>query len=488
MCCDLRSTMAGRGSTLTATELTRRPVPMDRCWSVPFASALSAFLLVLNSSCYGFLYVLFMKKYGINHAEAAWPASALVIAGSSVCLVVSALQDRLSVFHITLVGGLLASLGLIASTFTPTIAWMTFTFGVLHGAGIGTALLGFSLYILLYFDKYSGTAFAVMWVFRAVSGMAGTQLLWHLANAYGVEGCLLITGGLLLHVVPFTMLIKSPSPTRLFWCASAKHREKNTYNPVAQNLSSKANQVTSTCSQVLPDTPSSTHHPSPPTSSFASVIASMRTWSFYVALFYSAMCEYLFVTFNATVVAYGVDKGCSLVDSKQLVTYNSMGLLVGRVVIPFTTEKLRYRHCPGVVASFLAAAICFIVLTQVSTYAGLVAAATAMGVAQGYVLCMKSVIVADFVGLECFTFCCGVGGILSIPLWLSGPSIIGFFRDKNGSYDYLYAMLAILCLLHAILLGLLTWRKAICRRQRLDSPFLKEGVSELQDLKKTSMV
>nr|XP_037268637.1 uncharacterized protein LOC119159955 [Rhipicephalus microplus] len=242
---------------------------------------------------------------------------------------------------------------------------MTFTFGVLHGAGIGTALLGFSLYILLYFDKYSGTAFAVMWVFRAVSGMAGTQLLWHLANAYGIEGCLLITGGLLLHVVPFTMLIKYPRPTRLSWCASAKHREKNTYNPVAQSLSSKANQVTSTCSHVLPDTLSPTHHPSPPTSSFASVIASMRTWSFYVALFYSAMCEYLFVTFNATVVAYGVDKGCSLVDSKQLVTYNSMGLLVGRVVIPFTTEKLRYRHCPGVVASFLAAAICFVVLTQV---------------------------------------------------------------------------------------------------------------------------
>ncbi|KAL1486048.1 hypothetical protein MTO96_009421 [Rhipicephalus appendiculatus] len=82
----LRSEMAVRGSPMSATELARRPLPMDRCWSVPFASALSAFLLVLNSSCYGFLYVLFMKKYGINHAEAAWPASALVIAGSSVCM------------------------------------------------------------------------------------------------------------------------------------------------------------------------------------------------------------------------------------------------------------------------------------------------------------------------------------------------------------------------------------------------------------------
>ncbi|KAL1486047.1 hypothetical protein MTO96_009420 [Rhipicephalus appendiculatus] len=217
-------------------------------------------------------------------------------------------------------------------------------------------------------------------------------------------------------------------------------------------------------------------------------MASMRTWPFYAAVFYSAMCEYLFVTFNATVVAYGVDKGCSLTDSKQLVTYNSVGLLVGRVVIPFATEKLRYRHCPGVVASFLVAGICFVVLTQVSTYAGLVTTASVMGVAQGYVLCMKSVIVADHVGLECFTFCCGVGGLLSIPLWLSGPSIIGFFRDKKGSYDYLYVMLAILCLIHAVLLGLLSWREVVRRRQRLEQQFHEVDMPELQDLKEPCRV
>nr|XP_054923385.1 monocarboxylate transporter 6-like isoform X1 [Dermacentor andersoni] len=176
------SKMTLRGSPSTPLDLAGRPVPMDRCWSVPLASALSAFLLVMNSSCYGFLYVLFMKKYGISHAEAAWPSSALVIAGSSVRIVVSQLQDKVSVYHITLVGGLLASLGLVASAFTPDIVWMSVTFGVLHGAGIGTALLGFSLYILLYFEKYSGTAFAIMWIARATSGMAGTPLLWHLAN------------------------------------------------------------------------------------------------------------------------------------------------------------------------------------------------------------------------------------------------------------------------------------------------------------------
>ncbi|KAH6934427.1 hypothetical protein HPB50_024187 [Hyalomma asiaticum] len=452
-------------------DLDRRRLPMDRCWSVPLAAAFSAFLLVMNSSCYGFLYVLFMEKYGVSHAEAAWPSSALVIAGSTVCVAVSAVQDKLSVYHITLVGGILASLGLVASAFAPNIAWMTFTFGVLHGAGIGTALMGFSLYILLYFDKYKATAFAVMWVFRAASGMTGTQILWHLTNNYGLQGCLLVTGGVLFNVVPFTRLIKSPSATRIHFGAFTKGRDLNTYNAVVQNHSSETVQPSSQHPQDVAMVSSRRDHQFVTTRSFASAVSGMRTWPFYVAVFYSAMCDYLFVTFNATVVAYGVDKGCTLEDSKQVIIYNSIGLVVGRVVISFATDKVSSWRCPAAVASFLASAICFLMLTRVSTYAGLVATASVMGVAQGYLLCVKSVIVSDHVGLECFTFCYGVAGLLSIPLWLSGPSIIGFFRDKNGSYDYLYIVLATLCLVHAALLGLLAWREAMQRRHQRQQRF-----------------
>ncbi|KAH6934425.1 hypothetical protein HPB50_024185 [Hyalomma asiaticum] len=454
---------------------------MDRCWSVPLSAALSAFLLVMNSSCYGFLYVLFMKKYEVNHASAAWPSSALVIAGSS--LAVSVVQDRLSLYHITLLGGFLASLGLVASAFAPNIAWMTFTFGVLHGAGIGTALLALSMYILVYFKRYSGTAFAIMWLSRAVSGMAGTQLLWYLANAYGVEGCLLITGGLLLHVVPFTMFIKSPSPIGLRLCAFTLRRREKTYTPVPHTLK-KGGQLALPHSDELPEKLPPTQRPLATASSFASIMSSLRCWPFYAVLCYSAMTDYIFVTFSSTVVAYGVDKGCALKDSKQLVTYNSMGLLVGRLVIPFATDKLSSRRCPAAVACFLVAAICFAVLTQISAYAALATTASVMGVAQGYLLCIRSVIVADHVGLECFTFCCGVGGLLSVPLWLSGPSIIGFFRDKNGSYDYFYFMLAALCLFHAVLLASLAWREVVRGRQRMH----EEPTSELQHMKEPCTV
>lgn len=475
--------MAVRGSLMTAPDLARRPLPMDRCWSVPLSAALSGFLLVMNSSCYGFLYVLFMKKYEVNHASAAWPSSALVIAGSCVCIAVSAVQDNLSLYHITLLGGLLASLGLVASSFAPNIAWMTFTFGVLHGAGIGTALLGLSMYILVYFKRYSGTAFAIMWLCRAVSGMAGTQILWYLANAYGVEGCLLITGGLLLNVVPFTMFIKYPSPIRLrLWSLNLRRREK-TYTPVP-HIPKKDGQLALPHSNELREKLPPTERPLATTSSFASIMSSLRCWPFYVVLCYSAMTDYIFVTFSSTVVAYGVDKGCPLKDSKQLVTYNSVGLLVGRLVIPFATDKLSSHRCPAAVACFLAAAICFAVLTQISAYPGLAATACVMGVAQGYVLCMKSVIVADHVGLECFTFCCGVGGLLSVPLWLSGPSVIGFFRDKNGSYDYFYFMLAALCLFHAVLLASLAWREVVRGGQRMH----EEATTELHQMKEPCTV
>nr|XP_054923386.1 monocarboxylate transporter 10-like isoform X2 [Dermacentor andersoni] len=282
------------------------------------------------------------------------------------------------------------------------------------------------------------------------------------------------------------MLIKSPSPTRIPFCAFTRSREDKAYNPDAHSLLSKAKQRLNS-ENVLKALPI-INRKLASTTSFAIAMASMRTWPFYVAVFYSAMSDYLFVTFNATVVAYGVDKGCTLEDSKQVVIFNSVGLLIGRVVIPVATDKVRSCRCPAAVASFLAATICFVVVTQVSTYAGLVAVASIMGVAQGYVLCIKSVIVSDHVGLECFTFCCGVGGLLSVPLWLTGPSIIGFFRDKNGSYDFLYVMLAVLCFVQAVLLGLLTWREAMQRREPRGQRFCEVVMSELQHIKEPCVV
>ncbi|XP_077507938.1 monocarboxylate transporter 13-like [Amblyomma americanum] len=446
---------------------------IDNCWGVPIVAAFSAFLLVMASSSYGYFYVLFMKKYAISHEQAAWPASALVIAGSCTCLVVSQIQYKVSLYHITLAGGILASIGITASAFAPNIIWMTVTFGVLYGAGIGTALLGLSLYILAYFEKYSGTAFAIMWVSRAASGMAATPLLWYLTANYGVEGCLLITGGLMIHVLPLVMLIKSPRP----FCVSVRTLRKKRCKPSHVTLEQPPDVTTPSfpmCAEMKK------------TNAMADALASFRKIPFYPLVFYCITSEYIFITFTATVVAYAEDKGFQLVSGKQTLVYNAMGLLVGRVVIPFACDKIVHSRCPVAVASFMAAGACFLSLPHASTFGGLAAVATVMGVGQGYILCIKSVIISDYMHVTGLSFCAGVGGLLSIPLWMSGPSIIGFFRDTKGSYDHLYYMLAALSVVTAVQLAFIVWwdkrRRTILRQERL----YLAATSEMNDLQGTS--
>ncbi|KAK8763563.1 monocarboxylate transporter 4-like isoform X2 [Amblyomma americanum] len=152
--------MAQRGPE--SVDVAKRRALTDRCWGVPFAVASSAFLLVMVSSCYGYLAVLFMEKYAINHEQVYRISSALIIAHSSAGILVSQLRRKLSVFQISLIGGFLASAGLVASAFAPSVGRMTFTFGVVYGTGIGIALLGLSLYLLIYFEEYRGTATAIL--------------------------------------------------------------------------------------------------------------------------------------------------------------------------------------------------------------------------------------------------------------------------------------------------------------------------------------
>uniref|UniRef100_A0A023GMX3 Putative monocarboxylate transporter ixodes scapularis monocarboxylate transporter n=1 Tax=Amblyomma triste TaxID=251400 RepID=A0A023GMX3_AMBTT len=486
--------MPERGSSSPpATDALRRRALTDRCWGVPFAVASSAFLLVMVSSCYGYLAVLFMEKYAINHEQVSRISSALVIAHSSSGLLVSQLQRKLSVYHISLLGGVLASSGLVSSAFAPSVGWMTFTFGVLYGTGIGTALLGLSLYLLMYFEEYRGTATAIMWIFRATSGMAAMPLLWKLTEIYGVQGCLLIAGGMVMHVVPIIMLIKHPQPCLLRFSKSAVQDTKDPATLSKKSAENGGKDSAPPYSQ--PQQPPSTPNEKKLTTSTSSVnnvtqvaLASFRSFPFYVMVLFSVVTEYVFVTFSMTVVAYAVDKGWKLQNGNQLVIYNAVGLLAGRLVAPFATDKIRSSRCPVAVASLSSAAGLFLLLPVVKTFVGLAVLTCVMGVGMGYILCIKTVLMGDYMVVEGVSFCCGVAGILAIPVWIAGPSIIGFFRDTRGSYDLLYVTFSALSLFVAAMLLILACRDAAGRRRQLGDSDRSGGATEMKAANKPKVL
>lgn len=475
--------MTGHYKSSTAAETERRRALMDRCWSVPFGVALSAFLLVMVSSCYGYVSVLFREKYGVNHEKASWLASTLVIAQSSSGLLVSQLQHRISVYHISLVGGCLASAGLVASAFAPNIGWMTFTFGIMYGTGIGTALLGLCLYLLLYFDEYRGTATAIMWIFRATSGMAGMPLLWHLTGSYGIQGCLLVMGGLVMHCVPIIMLIQSPRPcSRFFQKTVYKSAVYAKDNKNVENLDEKVTIANSLTDHEWNQTDVCEEKAT--TSRLRIALTSFTLMPFYVLVIQSVISEYVFVSFTVTIVAHAVDKGLELHQGNEVVVYSAVGLLVGRIIVPFATDKIRFSRCPTTAFCYLVAAVCMLLLARVKSFAGMILLTIVMGVAQGYILCIKTVLIADYVGVSGVSFCCGVGGLVTIPVWLCGPAIIGFFRDTKGSYDLLYVTFAALCFLVAMLLAYLSCRDVAHRKSRRKECVRDDGSSEMRPMNK----
>ncbi|KAL1446408.1 hypothetical protein MTO96_044593 [Rhipicephalus appendiculatus] len=452
-------------STSMAEESARRRAPQDQCWIVPFCVALSAFLLVMVSSCTGYVIVLFREKYGVNHQRASWLASTLVIAMCFSGLVVSQLQRKISIYHISLMGACLASAGLVASAFAPNIAWMTFTFGIMYGTGLGTALLGLCVYLLLYFDEYRGTATAIMWIFRATSGMAGMPLLWHLTGNYGVQGCLLVMGGLVMHCVPIIMLIKSPQPCHLFirnkTCQSKVYTRGK---KICENADTETSEAVSSSDQELHQC--ATLEGTVTTSWLRTALASFTSLPFCVLVIQSVVSEYAFVSSDILIVAYSVDKGFELHQGNQAVMYSAVGLLIGRIVVPYATDKISFSRCPVAALCYSVAGVCMLSLPWIQSFSGVVALTIVKGVAQGYILCIKTVLIADYVGVAGVSFCCGVAGLVKIPVWLFGPSIIGFFRDKKGSYDLLFVTFSALCFIVATLLLYLTWRDASRRKRR----------------------
>ncbi|XP_054923388.1 monocarboxylate transporter 7-like [Dermacentor andersoni] len=463
----------------------RRCADLDTCWAVPVAAACIAFLSCIATSGYGYLYVLFMQKHQLLREEAAWPLSALVISGGCAGLLVSVLQKKFSLYHITLVGGLVASAGVLASSFAPNIVWLSVTFGVIQGAGIGSALLGVAMYLLLYFDKYKATATAVKDVGTVAAGVAGVPWTSLLVKEYGLQGSLLLTGAFMMHIVPIVMLIKTPRPFQI-----CRRNEKDDITGSSQHADADPVPTVTRATSLLKD--EEPFEPSPSTerqvSSRCSPIVRFvfKLFPFFVLVGMQVVSNYSFGTFMTTIVDYAADKGTELERAKTVIMFTALGQALGRVVVPLASDKITFSRSPIAIICLLATAVCFLVMTRVSAFEEVAALAGIAGLGLGYIICMQPLLVTDHVGLKWFSLCCGLGGLFSVPVVLSGPAILGFFRDKRGSYDRLYFMLAGLNFVVAILLTVLVLQ-VIIQRRRSHSKHASSGIKrETKEMKETT--
>lgn len=77
------------------------------------------------------------KEFGWNRADTSWIFTIAVFVFGMSFVIAGRLQDKLGPFKISVVGSIFLALGFILASFTSTLWWILFTFGVVMGFGNG---------------------------------------------------------------------------------------------------------------------------------------------------------------------------------------------------------------------------------------------------------------------------------------------------------------------------------------------------------------
>ncbi|KAL1443866.1 hypothetical protein MTO96_030152, partial [Rhipicephalus appendiculatus] len=331
--------------------------------------------------------------------------------------------------------------------------------------GFGCCLGCLSLYSLLYFTKYRATASSAKYVGWSVSGLAWPSFTSFLYNNYGLHGALLLCGACILQAGPLFMLLEHPRP--LTCCFNAQRKETATAS--ARNTEGPENQSGRNAQPRLsvcpPETPVNGRcEPARIGISLKSLGMLFQIRDFYALIFFYVpfdWCQSLFLT---TAADYAMDKGATLEKAKFVLTAVAVGNLVGRTAVPWVADRISFSRAPFAVAGLAASFLSFVAASLCTSFESFAALSATLGLFQGYVSCIRTVLFDDYLGIQYVPIMYGITGLILVPVSLCGPTILGAFRDALGSYDKLYPVLGALHLFGAVLIFLLVYRDWARRR------------------------
>ncbi|KAG8200642.1 hypothetical protein JTE90_022264 [Oedothorax gibbosus] len=181
-----------------------------RAWVVAIASCIINLILSGISRCVSILYVSLIENYGVTRGEATLP---FTIRNSVRCLsgpVVGIIGIRFGIRNVTFFGGVLAFAGVALCAVAPDVIWITVLWGGIHGLGFSFANTLFQVIVNQYFEKYRATASGIALSGACLGSLGFPVLVEWILDTFGLSGSFLILGGIIMHVLPPSLLLSSP--------------------------------------------------------------------------------------------------------------------------------------------------------------------------------------------------------------------------------------------------------------------------------------
>ncbi|KAK8768234.1 hypothetical protein V5799_015302 [Amblyomma americanum] len=404
---------------------------MKDATKISVACSLSTFFGVAARRSAGFLYVAILHTYNATRSEAAWAVIIMTGIISLAGLISGPIAHKYTARPVTLVGGFIAALGLMLCYFATRIEHLIMSLGILHAIGSGLVFVVIPTVINEHFVRYRGLAMGINFAGSTMATFVFPKMLEVLTDTYGFRAAMLMFGAVSLNSVAFSLFLRQPAWLKRHLAAEAKASEAAAQiasDGSAVRRASFSNGDPHAGKGRKTSTPGSLRHA---LTVFSCPMFYVVAYS-YIAFIFACEC------YISLLVDFAADKGISFSRAITMLSLSSVADLVGRLTLPLAADRGYITRQTLLTVTFFNLGTLFVLLPLASSYAAVFAFATAIAFFIGVAICLFSVLLAEYVGLDRVSMAYGMVSGFSGVTSLFKPLIIGYFRDHVGAYDNLF--------------------------------------------------
>uniref|UniRef100_UPI00398E594F monocarboxylate transporter 12-like n=1 Tax=Pristiophorus japonicus TaxID=55135 RepID=UPI00398E594F len=389
------------------------------------------------SRCFSIFFVEFQNYFAQDYAMTAWIHSTVDCTTMVFAPVGSIISNRYSTRVAVIVGGVLASAGLILSSFATCLEYLYLSLGVLTGCGYALAYSPAIAIVGKYFCKRKAMAYGLAMSGSGIGTFVLAPVVQLLIEQYSWRGALLILGGLVANICvcgallrPLT-LVEDLSNSTVSSMASRKPSEESSYktqreDPQLPCPSADSNFIGKGCGNKQPCgcCPSYKEYAFLLTPDFLVFGVSL--------LFLAYGCNTPFVH----LVPYAVSSGVSQQQAAFLMSILGIIDIVGNISFGWLADRRwlkKYRKYCYILTIGLDG-LCSLFIPILRSFPLLVPYAVLYGYFDGAYVALIPVITSDIAGNAFLSSALGIVYFIHGIPYLIGPPIAGWLVDTTGNY------------------------------------------------------
>ncbi|XP_028651284.1 monocarboxylate transporter 12-B [Erpetoichthys calabaricus] len=379
--------------------------------------------------CISIFFVEFQLYFGQDYSRTAWIHSLADCATMLCAPLGSLIGNQLSCRVAIILGGIMASIGLILSSFATSLEYLYLTLGVLTGVGFALCYTPAIAMVGKYFIKRKALAYGIAMSGSGIGTFILAPVVQLLIEHYSWRGALFLLGGLVANLCVCGALMRP---------ISLKEEEINGILPTdEENIYSKQHNDLSALSVCKTD-----HTSKNDCNRSCLCLQSLQEYKFLLMPDFMVLAvSFLFLAYGCSIpfvylVPYSLSVGLSPQHAAFLMSVLGIIDIIGNITFGWLTDRRclkKYRHFCYLFAVGMDG-ICCLFIPVLRSFPLLVPFSVLYGYFDGAYVALMPVITSDVVGTKYLSSALGVVYFLHAIPYLVSPPIAGLLVDNTGTY------------------------------------------------------